>query len=91
MEAAQKLVAVLHGQHGIVEPYFGDPRDGPEQQIFDARLRGRGQGDAFSIAAQARCQPQDVNFLDRIDKLSTPVRIVSNRQNRNYSGRARSN
>ena len=41
-ETAQEFVAILHGENGIMEPDFGNPGDGAEQQILDARLCGRG-------------------------------------------------
>jgi len=45
-----------------VKIYSGNPRHRSEDDIFDARLRGRRHGNGIAIATQASGDPEDVNF-----------------------------
>ena len=60
----QEVVAVLIGEHGIVQMNFGEPGNGAQNDIFDAGLRGGGDRDGVSVAAQSGGDPEDVNFGD---------------------------
>lgn len=45
---------------------FWNPGNLPENHIFDAGLSGRGHGNRVAVAAEAGCDPQDVELGNRI-------------------------
>ena len=53
----QKVVAVLIGEHGIVQMDFGKARNRAQDNVFDAGLSGRGDRDGISVAAQTGGDP----------------------------------
>ena len=57
-----EIVAVFIGQHGIVQVDFGEPRDGSQNNVFDAGLGGGGDRNGIAVAAQAGGDPKDMNF-----------------------------
>ena len=52
-----EVVAVFVGEDGIMQVNLGQAGNCTEQDIFNARLRGRGNGDRISIATQTGCDP----------------------------------
>ena len=59
-----ELVAVLVGEHRVVEVDLGQPGNRPHQHVLDAGLRGGGDRHRVAVTAQAGRDPQDVEFLD---------------------------
>ena len=64
IERLDELVANFVRQNGIMEVHFGEARNGAQQNIFDAGLRGCGDGNRIAITAQTGGYPDDVNFGD---------------------------
>ena len=50
------------GEHGIVQVNLGQAGNCSQNDILNARLRGRGNGDRISIATQTSRDPQNVKF-----------------------------
>jgi hypothetical protein len=57
-----ELVPVFISEERIMDIDFGNPRKSPEDQILDAQMRGRRDGDRVCIAAQSSLDPEYVNF-----------------------------
>ncbi len=52
---------------------LGQPGDGPQDDVLDARLGGGGDRDRIAVAAQPGRDPEDVNLLDG----RRPLRLAS--------------
>ena len=59
-----ELVAVLVGQHRVVQVDLGQPGDRSQDHVLDARLGGGGDRDRVAVAAQPGRDPEDVHLLD---------------------------
>ena len=68
-----ELVAVLVGEHGVVQVDLGQPGNRPQDDVFDAGLRGGGDRDRVAVAAQPGRDPEDVHLLDG----RRPLRLAS--------------
>ena len=66
MKMAHEFFAVVVSKKRIVQVNFGDPGDATEEDVFNARLSGRGHRDGVSIAAEAGGDPKNVNFSYRV-------------------------
>ena len=73
-ERFEEVVAVLVGEHGVVQVHLGQAGDGAEDDVLDARLGGGGDGDRVAVAAQAGGDPEDVDLLGQPRRLSVPCR-----------------
>ena len=60
----QEVVAVLVGEDRIVQMDLRQAGDCAQQNVFDAGLSGRGNGDRVSITAQAGRDPENVDLGD---------------------------
>ena len=63
-ERLEELVAVGVGQDGVVEADARQAGDGAEQNVLDGSAGGGGHGDGVAVAAEARGDPEDVDFRD---------------------------
>ncbi len=65
MERSQKVFAGLESQHRVVQRHPGQSGDRPQQNIFQAGLRGRRDGNRIAIAPQSGRDPQNLDGRDR--------------------------
>ena len=65
MKELEELVAVLVGEHGVVQVDLRQPGNGAQDDVLDARLRGGGDRHRVAVAAQAGRDPEDVDLGDR--------------------------
>src|SRR5208283_3665282 len=61
----QKLFPIFESEKGIVEMNLGNPRQGAENNVLDARLGCSGHSDGFAVAAEASGDPENIQFRDR--------------------------
>ena len=58
----QEVVAVFVGEYRIVQVNLGQAGNRAQQDVFNAGLGGRGNGDRISITSQTRCDPHNVQL-----------------------------
>jgi hypothetical protein len=86
MEGFQEIVSIGQRQEGIEQIHFWDPGNLPAQDVFDAGLRSRSHGNRIAVAAQARRDPQDVEFSKRAAD-SEPHPLLRGRHNSPFRSR----
>ena len=62
IEPLEKRGAVLVGQHRMVQIDFRQPGDRTQDDVLDARLRRRCDGDRIAVTTEAGCDPQHVHL-----------------------------
>ncbi len=60
----EEVVAVVVGEHRVVQVDGGQTRDRTEQDVLDAGLGRRGDRDGVTVAAEPGGDPHDVDVLD---------------------------
>jgi hypothetical protein len=64
-ERLEKRLAGLVGEERVVQRDRRQVRDGAQDDVLEARLRGRGHRHAVTVAAERGRQPENVELVDR--------------------------
>src|SRR5258705_7763161 len=66
IEELHEVFTVFKSEKGVMEIDFGDSRDTSQKHLFETRLGGSRYRNRISITTKAGCDPEHVDFLDRL-------------------------